>query len=141
MTHYPATPEIYWAGRLTPTQAAVAELVSQGVVNKVIADRLGMSVQTLKFHVHGCFSRLGLTNRVELTRWWIERVELAEAVQHAGRPTAQRSGVCGKNSRTCARERPGVAGKGAGRALCVGGQRLSRAGRAGSGARHHPAPS
>lgn len=84
MTHYPATPEVYWAGRLTPTQAAVAELVSQGVVNKVIADRLGMSVQTLKFHVHGCFSRLGLTNRVELTRWWIERVELAEAVQHAG---------------------------------------------------------
>lgn len=60
----------------------MAELVSEGLANKTISDRLDLTVPTVKFHVTECLKCLGLSNRVQLARWWIERVEVAEARDH-----------------------------------------------------------
>lgn len=54
------------AFRLTPREAAVCELLSQGLSNKVISRRLGMSVSTVKLHVHHILKKLAVRNRTEV---------------------------------------------------------------------------
>ena len=51
--------------RLTPRERAVLELLEQGMANKVIAYRLGMSQSTVKAHVHSIISKLNVRNRTE----------------------------------------------------------------------------
>jgi len=51
---------------LTPRQQEVALLVATGLSNKAIARALGLSVATVKDHVHAIFTRLGLTSRAAL---------------------------------------------------------------------------
>jgi NarL family two-component system response regulator YdfI len=46
----------------------VLELVSQGLPNKAIASRLGVSDQTVKFHLSSIFSKLGVSSRTEAVR-------------------------------------------------------------------------
>ncbi|HEX5075518.1 MAG TPA: response regulator transcription factor [Gemmatimonadaceae bacterium] len=50
---------------LTPRERAVLELVAQGLGNKQIAARLGISERTVKFHVSSVFAKLGVGNRTE----------------------------------------------------------------------------
>lgn len=50
---------------LTPRQYNVLELVSEGLPNKLIAARLGVSDHTVKLHIHNIISKLGVTNRTE----------------------------------------------------------------------------
>ena len=52
--------------RLTPRQREVALLVATGLSNKEIARALGLSVSTVKDHVHAILTRLGLTSRAAL---------------------------------------------------------------------------
>jgi DNA-binding CsgD family transcriptional regulator len=48
------------AGRLTPQQAAVAELLVQGLRNAEIGRKLEMKERTVKKHMHGLFQRFGI---------------------------------------------------------------------------------
>ncbi|WP_229582728.1 response regulator transcription factor [Paracoccus sp. S-4012] len=48
---------------LTPRQLAVLQLVADGLPNKVIASRLGLSDHTVKLHIHNIIERLGVHNR------------------------------------------------------------------------------
>ncbi|MES0881353.1 LuxR C-terminal-related transcriptional regulator [Roseibium sp. SCP14] len=48
---------------LTPRQREVAELVIAGQSNRAIAEVLGISVATVKDHVHAILERLGLPSR------------------------------------------------------------------------------
>ncbi len=50
---------------LTPRETEVLTLIGQGMSNKAIARRLGISVHTVKFHLEALFARLGATNRAE----------------------------------------------------------------------------
>ncbi|HET8756423.1 MAG TPA: response regulator transcription factor [Solirubrobacteraceae bacterium] len=50
---------------LSPRQRDVLELLAQGLPNDVIADRLYISRNTVKFHVAAIYQRLGVHNRVE----------------------------------------------------------------------------
>jgi DNA-binding NarL/FixJ family response regulator len=50
---------------LTPRETEVLTLIGQGMSNKAIARRLGISVHTVKFHLESLFERLGATNRAE----------------------------------------------------------------------------
>jgi DNA-binding NarL/FixJ family response regulator len=50
---------------LTPRQAAVMELLAAGALNKQIADALGVSERTVKFHLRDIYQRLGVTNRTQ----------------------------------------------------------------------------
>ncbi|WP_439815044.1 helix-turn-helix domain-containing protein [Zavarzinia sp. CC-PAN008] len=50
---------------LTPREREVASLLAQGLSNKHIARRLGVSDHTVKFHVSAIFSKLGAHTRTE----------------------------------------------------------------------------
>jgi len=51
---------------LTPRQREVAQLIAKGLPNKTIASRLGISLATVKDHVHAILARLGLPSRAAL---------------------------------------------------------------------------
>jgi two-component system, NarL family, nitrate/nitrite response regulator NarL len=50
---------------LTPREAEVLQLLSQGLANKVIASRLGISDHTVKLHVSAILGKLGVQSRGE----------------------------------------------------------------------------
>ena len=53
---------------LTPREVEVLERVAEGLSNKAIADRLGISDQTVKFHVASISGKLGAVNRTDAVR-------------------------------------------------------------------------
>jgi DNA-binding NarL/FixJ family response regulator len=62
-------PVIEAAGEeLTPREREVLELVAQGLPNKTIAARLGISEHTVKFHVAAILGKLGAASRAEAVR-------------------------------------------------------------------------
>jgi DNA-binding NarL/FixJ family response regulator len=50
---------------LTPREAEVLTLLAQGLPNKSIAQRLGISEHTVKFHVNAIMGKLGAQSRTE----------------------------------------------------------------------------
>lgn len=50
---------------LTPRELQVLECLSLGLSNKEIAERLGVSVHTVKFHVNSILGKLSATSRTE----------------------------------------------------------------------------
>lgn len=54
--------------RFTPRQAEVAELVSRGLRNKEVADRLCVSECAIKFHLTNIFKITRLRDRIRLTQ-------------------------------------------------------------------------
>jgi len=52
-------------GELTEREKQVVQLLSEGLSNKLIADRLGISDHTAKFHVNGVMMKLGSSTRTE----------------------------------------------------------------------------
>ncbi|GAB3220304.1 response regulator transcription factor [Micromonospora halotolerans] len=61
------------APRLTERETEVLRLVAKGLSYKQIAERLGLSHRTVQNHVQNTLGKLQLHNRVELTRYAIER--------------------------------------------------------------------
>ncbi|MGS2613555.1 response regulator [Micromonospora sp. LZ34] len=59
--------------RLTDRETEVLRLVAKGMSYKQIAERLGLSHRTVQNHVQNTLGKLQLHNRVELTRYAIER--------------------------------------------------------------------
>ncbi|MDG4806041.1 response regulator transcription factor [Micromonospora sp. WMMD1120] len=59
--------------RLTERETEVLRLVAKGMSYKQIAQRLGLSHRTVQNHVQNTLGKLQLHNRVELTRYAIER--------------------------------------------------------------------
>lgn len=58
---------------LTPREIDVLELLTEGLPNKAIAERLGISDQTVKFHIASILGKLGATNRTEAVRRALRR--------------------------------------------------------------------
>lgn len=52
-------------GQLTERERQVVQLLAEGLSNKLIADRLGISDHTAKFHVNGVMMKLGASTRTE----------------------------------------------------------------------------
>jgi DNA-binding NarL/FixJ family response regulator len=55
----------------------ILSLIASGVSNKGIARKLGVSVNTVKFHLTAAFQKLGATTRAEAVTEAIRRGELA----------------------------------------------------------------
>jgi DNA-binding NarL/FixJ family response regulator len=72
------------AGGLTLRERQVGALVSAGLTNPEIAARLGLSCNTVKFHVHHLLAKLGAANRTEAA------VRLAAVDPAGGRPAPGR---------------------------------------------------
>jgi DNA-binding CsgD family transcriptional regulator/catechol 2,3-dioxygenase-like lactoylglutathione lyase family enzyme len=54
---------------LTPGEWKVAELVRHGLTNRRIAERMGVSIDAVKYHVGNALLKLGLVDRQALRRW------------------------------------------------------------------------
>ena len=53
---------------LTAREQEVLQLLAQGLANKQIAQKLGITDHTVKFHISAIYSKLGVTNRTEALR-------------------------------------------------------------------------
>jgi DNA-binding NarL/FixJ family response regulator len=58
---------------LTQREIQVLELLAEGLANKAIALRLGISDQTVKFHVSSISGKLGARNRTDTVRRAVRR--------------------------------------------------------------------
>jgi DNA-binding NarL/FixJ family response regulator len=58
---------------LTPRELEVLQLLADGLPNKSIAARLGISDQTVKYHVASISSKLGASNRTDAVRLGLRR--------------------------------------------------------------------
>jgi pimeloyl-ACP methyl ester carboxylesterase/DNA-binding CsgD family transcriptional regulator len=62
------------AAELTPRQLQVAALVTEGLTNRQIAERLGIEERSAEGHVERIRLRLGVTSRAQVAAWWARRV-------------------------------------------------------------------
>jgi DNA-binding NarL/FixJ family response regulator len=62
---------------LSAQQYRVLEMVAQGLLNKQIADRLGIAERTVKAHVGDVFAKLGVRNRTQAGVLF-QRLELSD---------------------------------------------------------------
>jgi DNA-binding CsgD family transcriptional regulator len=58
---------------LTPREAQILDAIADGLTNKAIARRLGISLHTVKFHVESVFRKLGANTRTEAVAKATER--------------------------------------------------------------------
>ena len=58
---------------LTSRELQVLSLLAEGLSNKAIASRLGISDQTVKFHVASLSGKLGAANRTDAVRRALRR--------------------------------------------------------------------
>jgi DNA-binding CsgD family transcriptional regulator len=54
---------------LTPGEWRVAKAARYGMTNRQIAERLGISVEAVKFHLPNILLKLGRANRTDLLSW------------------------------------------------------------------------
>jgi DNA-binding NarL/FixJ family response regulator len=57
---------------LSPRLRQILTLIAQGRSNEQIASELGLSPNTIKFHVHALYGRLGVRNRVEAAQLYAQ---------------------------------------------------------------------
>jgi len=58
---------------LTPREFEVLRLVAEGLHNREIAERLGVTEHTVKFHLSAVFAKLGATTRTEAVQKGLRR--------------------------------------------------------------------
>ena len=51
---------------LTPREIEIVKMMAEGLRNRAIGDRLGISEGTVKVHLHNVYEKLGLDGRLEL---------------------------------------------------------------------------
>jgi DNA-binding CsgD family transcriptional regulator len=74
--------------QLTPTEWRIAQLVSQGMTNKDVADQCWVSPRTVAFHLRNVFTKTGVTSRAQLAQLEL-RAGMAES------PTRRRHSPAG----------------------------------------------
>jgi DNA-binding CsgD family transcriptional regulator len=65
-------PATGWAA-MTPSELTVAQLVTDGLTNREVAERLFVSPHTVNTHLRHVFAKLRVNSRVDLTRLATER--------------------------------------------------------------------
>lgn len=57
---------------LSSREEEVLTAVAEGLTNAEVAERLHISENTVKFHLQNIYQRLGVTNRTEASRWYLQ---------------------------------------------------------------------
>lgn len=65
MHHMTEMPRMVGQEQLSSRELQVLEMASLGLRNAEIANRLGLSIHAIKFHLAGVYKKLGVTNRTE----------------------------------------------------------------------------
>jgi DNA-binding CsgD family transcriptional regulator len=60
---------------LSPRETQVLDMASLGMRNAEIAERLGLSVHAIKFHLAAVYRKLGVSNRTEAVVAYVRRNE------------------------------------------------------------------
>jgi DNA-binding CsgD family transcriptional regulator/catechol 2,3-dioxygenase-like lactoylglutathione lyase family enzyme len=84
---------------LTPAEWRVVDMVRHGLSNRQIAQRRGISVDAVKFHVANALQKLGLARRAELRTW--RGVPFDSALRRQGGPDMVQLGEIGQIARPC----------------------------------------
>ncbi|MDK1490742.1 response regulator transcription factor [Sinorhizobium sp. 7-81] len=67
-------------GMLTTREVQILDLICMGTQNKIIADRLGLSENTVKVHVRNIYKKMNVRNRTEAaSRYFTHEADLSEA--------------------------------------------------------------
>ena len=64
-----------WPGRsvgLTPREAEIIALITQGLTNQEIADRAFLSINSIKTYIRSAYRRIGVERRSQAVRWGME---------------------------------------------------------------------
>lgn len=85
---------------LTPAEWRVVEFVRHGLTNRDIADRQGVSIDAVKFHVANALAKLGFNSRAELRAWTGIRRDSQLAYQEINMNAAVSLGAIGQIART-----------------------------------------
>ena len=70
---------------LTPREAQIALLLSEGLSNKLVAWQLKMAEGTVKVYLHNIYEKLGIPNRTALCAWAIPHRDWLTAEAEHGR--------------------------------------------------------
>jgi DNA-binding NarL/FixJ family response regulator len=60
---------------LSKRECEVADMICEGLTNKVIAEKLFIEIGTVKFHVANIFKKLGVKSRGEIKAMMQSKVE------------------------------------------------------------------
>ncbi len=69
------------AVRLTKRELQVIDLVSEGITNKEIADKLHLSVYTVKTHIHNILEKLAMHSRVQISNYSFTRDKVSDIAE------------------------------------------------------------
>jgi DNA-binding NarL/FixJ family response regulator len=81
----PQEEQVDWIGHeagLSPREVEVLSLVTMGMSNQDIADRLFLTINTLKSHIRQSYKKIGVTSRAQAVAW---------CMQHGFAPPEQRT--------------------------------------------------
>lgn len=67
-------PDTIGPAKLTAREMEILPLIALGEQNKTIADRLGLSIHTVKLHNQNIFSKLGVSNRTGAANWYLSKM-------------------------------------------------------------------
>ena len=63
---------------LSNREVEVAELVSKGLANKEVADRLFVTEKTVKFHLTNIYKKMAIKSRSQLIVWCLPHLRMQE---------------------------------------------------------------
>ncbi|RRQ29168.1 tetratricopeptide repeat protein [Rhodococcus sp. Eu-32] len=68
-----STPDISGSSTLTKREREVADLITEGMTNQAIAERLVISPRTAQGHVEHILAKLGFTSRTQVAAWMVDQ--------------------------------------------------------------------
>jgi DNA-binding NarL/FixJ family response regulator len=71
----PQEEQVDWIGHeagLSPREVEVLALVTQGMSNQEVADRLFLTINTLKSHIRQAYKKIGVSSRAQAVAWCMQ---------------------------------------------------------------------
>ncbi len=80
---------------LSNREVEVAELVSKGLANKEVAEKLFVTEKTVKFHLTNIYKKMTIRSRAQLIVWCLPHLGFIENIQEQG-PAQENNMMAGR---------------------------------------------